>query len=80
MLRLEKMSILPCRFLKLRNDLPPCISCRLGQAHSRPWHHKSSAKSSGGMLRGSDINKSGQQVGTDQIVSAQPGLIPQEKY
>ena len=31
------------------------------------------------MLRGSDITKPGQQVGTYQIVSAQPGLVPQEK-
>ena len=27
MLRLSNMSILPCRFLKLRNDFPPCVSC-----------------------------------------------------
>ena len=29
MLRLSNMSILPRRFLKLRNDLPPCVSCML---------------------------------------------------
>ena len=79
MLRLAKMSILPRRFLKLRNDLPPCVSCIFGKAHRRPWRHKSSAKSSGGVLCSLDINKTGQQVVTDHIVSAQPGLVPQEK-
>ena len=73
------MSFLPRRFLKLRNYLPPCVSCLFGQSHRWPWRHKSSVKSTGGVLRGSDITKPGQQVGTDQIVSAQPGLVPQEK-
>ena len=77
MLQLAKISILPRRFLKLRNYFPPCVSCIFGQAHLRPWRHKLSAKSSGGMLRNSDINKPGQQVGTDQILSSQPGRYPQ---
>ena len=36
MLRLAKFGILPRRFLKLRNDLPPCVSCMFGQAHRKP--------------------------------------------
>ena len=60
MLLLAKTSILPRRFLKLRNDLPPCISCLFGKSHCRPWRHKSSDKSSGGVLCSSDINKPGQ--------------------
>ena len=79
MLRLAKMSILPRRFLQLRNDFPPCVSFHFGQVHRQPWRHKSSTKSSGGVLRSWDIIKPGQRVGTDQIVSAQPGLVPQEK-
>ena len=79
MLQLSNMIILPRRFLKLRNDLPPCVSCLFGQAHRRPWRHKSSTTSAGGVLRSADITKPGQLVGTDQIVSAQPGLVPQEK-
>ena len=43
MLGLEKMSIFLRRFLKLRNDFTPCISCLFGQAHLRPWRQKSSA-------------------------------------
>ena len=79
MLRLAKFGVLPKRFLKLRNDLPPCISCTFGQAHRRPWRHKASAKSTGGVLRSSEITEPGQTVGTDQLVSAQPGLVPQVK-
>ena len=60
MLRLAKVGILPHRFLKLRNDLPPCVSCLFGQAHRRPWRHKSSTKSTGGVLRSADITKHGQ--------------------
>ena len=73
------MSILPFLFVKLRNDLPPCGSCIFGQAHCWPWRHKSSANLSGGVFHSSDINKPGKIVGTDQIVSAQPILVPQEK-
>ena len=31
------------------------------------------------MLYSSDINKSGQQVGTEHIVPDQPGIVPQDK-
>ena len=40
MLQIAKMSILPCRFFKLRNDFPPCVSCLFGKAHRRPWRQK----------------------------------------
>ena len=73
------MSILPRRFLKLRNDLPPCVSCLSGKAHRRLWRHKSSTTSTGVVLQSADITKPGKRVGTDQIVLAQPGLVPQEK-
>ena len=73
------MSILPRSFLKLRNDLPPCVSCLFGQAHCHPWRHKSSTTSAGGVIRSADITKPGQRFGTDQIVSAQPGLVTKEK-
>ena len=76
MLRLAKMSILHRRFLKLRNYFSPCVSCLFGQTHCQPWRHKSPAKSSDGVICSSDINKLGQRVGIDQIVSAQPVLVP----
>ena len=79
MLRLSNMSFFPRRFLKSRNDLPPCVSCLFGQAHCRPWRHKSSTTSTDSVLRSADITKPGQRVGTDQIVSAHPGLFPQDR-
>ena len=79
MLRMSKIGILPRRFLKLRNNLPPCTSCLFGQAHRRPWQHKSSSSTSGGVLRGPAVSEPGQTVGVDQMVSAQPGIVPQEK-
>ena len=42
MLCLEKYGILPWRFLKLKNDTPPCVSCHLGKAHENPWRSKTS--------------------------------------
>ena len=79
MLRMSRIGILPKRFMKLKNDLPPCVSCLFGQAHRRPWRIKTSASATGGVLRSPDIDAPGQVVGTDQLVSAQPGLVPQEK-
>ena len=35
MLRLCKFGVLPKRFLKLRDNLPPCALCMFGQAHHR---------------------------------------------
>jgi hypothetical protein len=79
MLRMAKLGILPKRFLKLRNDLPPCVSCMFGQAHRNPWRHKTSSTNKGGTIRRDKKLKAGQMVYTDQLVSAQPGLVPQEK-
>jgi hypothetical protein len=99
MLRLSKFGILPQRFLKLQNDMPPCVSCIFGKAHQCPWRGKRSAVetrsttdslpkercdkrqtiSHDGVLRGPTLSWPGEEVGTDQIVSAQPGLVPQEK-
>ena len=96
MLRLSKFGFLPQRFLKLRNAMPPCVSCMFGKAHRRPWRGKRSAIGNndnitggrrgkrqlvnhGGVLRGPTLSQPGEEVGTDQIVSAQPGLVPQEK-
>ena len=79
MLRLCKLGVLPKRFLKLRNNLPPCASCMFGQAHRRPWRHKTSASNVGGTIRNPKSLVPGEKVCTDQLVSAQPGLVPQEK-
>ena len=59
--------------------MPPCVSCLFGQANHHPWLHKLSTTSTNGVLRSAEITNPGQQVVTDQIVLAQPGIVPQEK-
>ena len=51
-----------------------CVACQSGQAHSLPWRVK--VKKSGSILR-PDHTIPGDGLSVDQIVSAQPGLIPQ---
>ncbi len=79
MFRLCKAGFLPRKFLKLQNARPPCVSCMFGQAHRKPWRFKSSIDGKDSVLRGPALSKPGQTVGADQLVSAQPGLVPQEK-
>ena len=79
MLRLCKFGVLPKRFLKLRNNLPPCASCMFGQAHRKPWRHKASARNVGGTIKNPRSATPGGKVCTDQLVSAQPGLVRQER-
>ena len=50
-----------------------------GQAHRRPWWHKTSASNVGGTIRNSKSLVPGEKVCTDQLVPAQPGLVPQER-
>ena len=49
------------------------------QTHNRPWRHKTSATNVGGTIRNPKSAAPGEKVCTDQLVSAQPGLVPQEK-
>ena len=67
------------RFLKLRNNLPPCDLCMFGQEYRRSWRHKTSAANVGGIIRNPKSAAPGERVCTDQLVLAQPGLVPQEK-
>ena len=79
MLQLAKMSILTCCFLKLKNDWPHGVSCFFVETNFWPWSQKSSAKSYVGVLCSLDINKHVKRVGTDQILSDQPEIVPWEK-
>ena len=78
MLRLAQMGILPKQFLKLKNDLPPCVSCQFGKAHRKPWRSKTSKSGKLSTLRGPDPLEPGEMIAVDQLISAQPGLVPQE--
>ena len=51
-----------------------CVACQFVQAHNRPWRVK--VKKSG-TIRRPDHKMPGDDVSVDQIVSPQPGLIPQ---
>ena len=73
-LQLASLGFLPKRLLECRNKQPLCVSCQFGQAHRRPWRVK--GKKSGSIRQPDHINP-GDGVSVDQIISAQPGLIPQ---
>ena len=79
MFRLVKLGFLPSKFRKLKNKAPPCVSCLLGQAHRKPWRFKRTKDGGLSSLRGKDISQPGETIGCDQLISAQPGLVPQSK-
>ena len=66
--------ILPRSILGCEAKPPLCVACQFGQAHRHPW--RSSNKISGSIGRASETAP-GDGTSVDQIVSAQPGLIPQ---
>ena len=49
------------------------MSCIFGTAHCKPWRSKGSK----GLIQKESDNAPGKCVSMDQLVSAQPGLIPQ---
>ena len=65
---------LPKRLASLKGRCPLCVACLFGQAHKRPWRSKSKQKHP--ICKSTD-NAPGKCVSMDQMVSAQPGLIPQ---
>ena len=73
------MRFLPTKFWKLTNKAPLCVLCLLGQAHRKPWHFKNTNDGNVRSLRGKEISKPGDTIGVDQLISAQPGLVTQEK-
>ena len=79
MFRLAEAGFLPKRFLRLKSRPPPCASCLFGSQHRTKWRSKTSKHGSVSSLRKEDLKRPGQCVGVDQMISAQPGLVPQEK-
>jgi hypothetical protein len=71
---LAKHGYLPKILLKLQDKLPLCSACQFGTAHQRPWRTK---RTKSGFIIKPDQTKPGDGVSVDQIISAQPGLIPQ---
>ena len=53
--------------------LPVCMSCMFGTTHRKPWRSKGEKEP----IRKPTDNAPGKCVSIDQMISAQPGLIPQ---
>ena len=73
MITLTKKGKLNRKFAKLKHRLPVCMSCMFGTAHRKSWRSKGEK----GSIRKPTDNAPGKCVSIDQIISAQPGLIPQ---
>jgi hypothetical protein len=65
---------IPKRLAFLKGRCPLCVACLFGQAHKRPWRSKSKQKHP---IRRPTDDAPGKRASMDQMVSAQPGLIPQ---
>ena len=76
---LAKIGFLPKYFSRLKQRPPPCASCLFGMAHRKPWRFKTTKDGKKSVLKGPGVTEPGQCVGVDQMVSAQPGLVAQEK-
>jgi hypothetical protein len=74
MFMLAERGWLPKSILDCKDNAPLCVACQFGAAHRRPWRVK--GKKSGSIRKAKEVEPGdGQSI--DQIVSAQPGLIPQ---
>jgi hypothetical protein len=71
---LAKKNYLPKSLLKCKGALPLCIACQVGTSHWHPWCTQGKAT---GSIRCHEHILPGGGVLVNQIVSAQPGLIPQ---
>ena len=72
--QLARWKLLPASILQCEPKPPLCVACQFGQAHRCPWRAK--GKVSGSIRRDNELQP-GDGTSVDQIVSAQPGLIPQ---
>jgi hypothetical protein len=73
MITLDEKGKLNRKFIKLKHRLPVCMSCIFGTSHCKPWRSKGAR----GSIRKESDDAPGKCVSTDQLISAQPGLIPQ---
>jgi hypothetical protein len=65
---------LPTRLASLKGRCPLCVACLFGQAHKCPWQSKS--KQMHPICKTTD-DAPGKRASMDQMVSVQPGLVPQ---
>jgi len=69
------MGIPTKKLLKCRDTAPLCVACQFGDVHIRPWHHKHKGRKAGSIHQ-VDQTEPADGVSVDQLVSAQPGLVP----
>ena len=65
---------IPKRLASLKGRCPLCVACLFGQAHKHLWRSKSKQKHP---ICKPTNDTPGKRASMDQMVSAQPGLIPQ---
>ena len=73
MFRMAEYGHLPKRFLKLKKKPPMCASCIFSAMKRRAWKRKSERSTT---VRKLEHNRPGKGTSVDQLVSAQPGLVP----
>jgi hypothetical protein len=71
---MAQQGVLPKHLTSLKGRCPLCVACLFGQAHKCPWRSKSKQKHP--ICKPTD-DAPGKRALMDQMVSAQPGLIPQ---
>ncbi len=71
---LVEKGIIPKWLASLKGRCPICVACLFGQAHKRAWRSKSKTKHP---IRKLTDDAPGKQASMDQLISDQPGLIPQ---
>ena len=74
MYKLAVVSVIPKRIAKYRLKSLFCASCAFGKAHRRQWKHKRDEVQH---IRSPRDSRPGSKVSVDQMISAQPGLVPQ---
>ena len=73
LMNLAHHGFLPKKFLKLKCALPPCGVCLFGKAKKQSWQTKATPKT----IRDDKDVLPGAGTSVDQLISHQPGLIPQ---
>ena len=74
LVELAERGEIPKRLATLKGRTPVCVACIFGTAHKKPWRTKSKKYNP---IRRPEDDAPGKRISTDQLVSAQPGLIPQ---
>ena len=72
--RLLEFGFSPKKFKRLLNKKVICPSCIFGRMRERPWRHKGLMNKK--KIRKKEQNFPGAKISTDQLVVAQPGLVP----